>query len=310
MKNKHDNAYVLINGAILDADAANISIFDGSIQYGFGLFETLRTYDGKFFGWEKHFQRLERSTKVMGISLTLTAEQILDYLQRLRDRYYESGISDDAVYRVTLTPGIIDNWSLAKDTNIIISRRPLAQPLERLQEHGVNTAVLKTQRLPSVTELRIKSTQFSDILFARNELHKLSELNGAPMFEGIMLNSAGYVVEGTITNIFIVIEQNNQLRLVTPSNREQPLLGVTRDCVIDLAKNLTIEVVEESVTLENISTSKEIFLTNSVHGILPVKGVWSQKEPIFQSYAQDWKLTKVLIGAYEALIKHEIALTK
>jgi branched-chain amino acid aminotransferase len=257
---------VNINGEIMAASRARISVFDRGFLFGDGIYETLRTYRKKPFLIERHLQRLEVSARMLYLELPLSLEEISAQIQRT----IEATNNSECYIRVIVTRGMgklgLDINSASASTFVI-----LVMPLEPLPreayERGVKVSLVKIRR-NDVTALnpKIKS---SNLL---NNVLAYAEAKNHQAFEGILCNMAGNIAEGTGSNVFIVREG----LLKTPPPGAGLLEGVTRALTIDLAVAEKINVQEVNFTPDEMLQADECFITSTTKEIVPVSRIDDQ----------------------------------
>ena len=248
---------IYLNGKFVDEKDAKVSVFDHGLLYGDGVFEGIRAYDGVVFMLKEHIDRLYDSAKSLCIDIPLTKEEMIDVvLETLRVNNLR-----DAYIRLVVTRGIgdlgLDPRKCGKPTIfcIAIPMPPL------LGEEGIRVITVSVRRLPvDVLNPAVKSLNYLNSVLAK------IQANYAGVDEAFLLDDKGFVVEGTGDNIFIV--KNGVLK--TPPVYQSILKGITRDVVIKLAKEEGIEVVEEPLTLHDLYTADELFITGTAAEIVPV----------------------------------------
>jgi len=251
---------IYISGKLYDKEDAKISVYDHGLLYGDGVFEGLRSYNGKVFRLAEHLDRLWYSAKAIWLQIPISKEEMT---KAVNDTVAVNGIKDGYV-RVVVTRGA---GSLGLDPNrcsdpqvIIIADRITLYP-EELYQKGLNIVTVSVMRNPAAAvSPRIKSLNYLN-----NILAKIEGLQ-AGCIEALMLNHKGEVAECTGDNIFIV----RQNRLLTPPCDADILEGVTRDTVIGLARDAGIQVAETPLTKHDIYIADECFLTGSAAEVVPV----------------------------------------
>lgn len=225
---------------------------------GNGIFESLRTYNGKIFKFQEHLQRLKQSAKALNLNLPPPSKIKREILKELKKVGPE-----EAYIRVSFSPnGIPYAKHREKERDLTVIVKPCPVYPEEYYENGVEVLTVPTQRnIPSAVEPRIKSENFLGGILAK------IESKGA--FEAILLNKDGYITEGTVSNIFIVRE----LILITPPSYLGVLEGITRRFVMEIAGKIGISVEEKPFTRYNLYNADECFLTNTSMEIMPVKRV-------------------------------------
>ena len=256
------DGYVWMNGEIIPAEKARVSVNDYGFLYGFGLFETIRAYNGKPFMLEAHLERINGSLRSLGLSFQLEPREIRRAVERL---LAESGLSSaDSRIRLSITPGegkpTGDLGSCGEPT-IVILASPISPDLDATLALGVKAVVYPHPRSLSGEMARMKLSSYVENLLAR----RYAREEGA--FEAIFLDRSGYVLEGAISNLFMLRGE----RLITPPVELGLLPGITRSVVIRIARDLGVEVDEEPFRLEELLESNGIFITNSIIGIVPVR---------------------------------------
>lgn len=253
---------VYFNGALVTESECKVSVFDYGLLYGYGLFETMRAYSGKIFKMNTHLDRLFRSAKTIGLEIKESRNNIrsgIDLTLSVNNLY-------DASIRLTCTYGAGKprlQFTEKREPNCVIMADSIPDSIMFQQEHGVRAVIFKSTRRNTHSLLSgIKSTNFLDTVLVRIEAleHNFDD--------AILLNSGGFVSEATTSNIFIVPGEGE---LITPSVDSGILPGITRDTVIEIARDIGIKVFEVSeLTVSNLMASRECFLTNSVAEITPL----------------------------------------
>lgn len=251
---------VWLNGELVPKSQAKVSVFDHGFLYGDGVFEGIRSYNGKVFMLDEHLDRLYESAKSIWLTIPMTKEQMKEaILQTLRVNKLR-----DAYIRVVVSRGEgdlgLDPRKCPKPNVVIITDRIELFPSE-LYERGVEMVTVSVRRnSPQALNPNIKSLNYLN-----NILAKIEAINaGKP--EGLMLTLDGYVAEGTGENIFIV--KNG--KLFTPPAYMGILKGITRQVVMKLAQEMEIPVKEEVLTLHDVYNADECFMTGTAAEIIPV----------------------------------------
>jgi len=279
-----ENWLVYVNGEMVHMKEAKISVFDRGFQYGDGVFEGLRAYDGKIFKLKEHTDRLFRSAKAINITMPISKDEFSNAVKRVvRENRFQ-----DAHIKPQVTRGIA--WKLGLDPrnttapNIVIPARPIGKSMFEADK-GFKLAAVSVRKIPAMClDPRVKSLNYLANIMARMEA--LS--SGAD--EAIMLDIYGYVSEGAGDNIFLI--KNGEL--YTPAVQDA-LEGITRAAVIELAHRKAIKVHETRLTLYDVHVADEIFVTGSGAGIVPVTEV--DKRVV--SEGKVGKMTKVLSDLYD-----------
>ena len=257
---------VYISGKLFDKEDAKISVYDHGLLYGDGVFEGLRIYGGRVFRLDEHLVRLWNSAKAIRLEIPMSRQELA---QAVVDTAKTNNIQDGYV-RLVVTRGA---GTLGLDPNrtshpqvIIITDAITLYPAE-FYEKGLEIVTVSTIRNhPAALSPRIKSLNYLN-----NILAKIEGLQ-AGCVEALMLNHKGEVAECTGDNIFVV--RNGEV--LTPPVEAGILEGITRDAVIELAREAGITVHERPMTRHDIYIADECFLTGSAAEIIPVVKVDSR----------------------------------
>ncbi|MBS3939054.1 MAG: branched-chain-amino-acid transaminase [Peptococcaceae bacterium] len=251
---------IYIDGHFVPKEEAKISVYDHGLLYGDGIFEGLRVYNGRIFKLEEHVDRLYESAKSIMLTIPMPKqEMIAAHVETVR----QNGLRDVYI-RSIVTRGVgslgIDPRSCPKASVIIIVDKISLYPAE-LYEKGIDVVTVATRR-PSVDVLspRVKSLNYLNNVMAKIEAAR------AGAFGGIMLNSEGYVTEGTADNIFLV----KKGIIYTPPGHVGILQGITRDTIMTMAAESGYVVKEEVFTRHDIYVADEVFFTGSGAEVIPV----------------------------------------
>jgi branched-chain amino acid aminotransferase len=279
-----DNWLVYVNGEMIPMKDAKISVFDRAFQYGDGVFEGLRAYDGKIFKLKEHTDRLFRSARALNIQIPITRDEFGEAVKRVvRENNFQN-----AHIKPQVTRGIA--WKLGLDPrnttapNIVIPGRPIGKSMFDA-ERGFKLAVVSVRKIPAMCfDPRVKSLNYLTNILARMQ----ALASGAD--EAIMLDIHGYIAEGASDNIFVFKEGE----LYTPSVQDA-LEGITRATVIELAARKKIRVHETKLTIYDVYTADEVFITGSGAGVVAVTEV--DKRLI--SEGKMGNLTKIISDEYD-----------
>ncbi|MCY2968710.1 MAG: branched-chain-amino-acid transaminase [Planctomycetota bacterium] len=227
--------------------------------YGDGVFEGIRVYNGKVFLLEEHVDRLYESAAAIRLEIPMTRP---DMAAAVRDTVGANGISDGYV-RLVVTRGAgtlgLDPKKTANPQIIVIADTISLYPHE-MYEQGLKLITASTIRNhPQALSPRIKSLNYLNNILAK------VEGSDAGCVEALMMNHLGHVAECTGDNIFIV---KNGI-LSTPSTDSGILEGITRNCVIRLAREAGIEVRETTLIRHDIYVADECFLTGTAAEVIP-----------------------------------------
>ncbi|MBN2293129.1 MAG: branched-chain-amino-acid transaminase [Pirellulales bacterium] len=258
---------IYISGKLYDKQDAKVSVYDHGLLYGDGVFEGIRSYGGKVFKMREHVDRLWYSAKAIWLEIPISKEEMV---KAINDTLKINGIEDGYI-RVVVTRGAgtlgLDPNKCSDPQVIIIADRISLYP-DELYEKGLEIVTVSTTRNhPAALSPRVKSLNYLN-----NILAKIEGLQ-AGCIEALMLNHKGEVAECTGDNIFLV--RNG--KILTPPNEAGILEGVTRDAVIELARDgAGIEVKEVPLTKHDVYIADECFLTGTAAEVIPVVKVDSR----------------------------------
>ena len=252
---------VYINGKFYEKSEAKISVFDHGLLYGDGVFEGIRSYNRLVFKLKEHIDRLFESAQSIMLKVPLAKEELIKaVIATLKQNSLK-----DAYIRLIVTRGEgalgLDPRKCAGGASIIIITDRIALYPEKYYKQGLKIITVPTVRnLPEALNPQIKSLNYLN-----NILAKIEAVN-AGFDEAIMLDALGYVAECTGDNIFIVKRE----QLYTPPQCMGTLRGITRDAVLEIARDAKIPVHEHVVTRHEVYISDECFLTGTAAEIIPV----------------------------------------
>lgn len=247
----------LVNGAEQDV----IGIDDRGLRYGDGLFETIAVRAGKPCHWDRHWSRLQHGALRLAIPMPPTIE---DEARRVC-----AGASR-AVLRIILTRGSGGQGYAADDSvppNRIVSLLPWRERPSEWARDGVAVRLCRTRLARNPLLAGLKHLNRLEQVLARAEWRD-------EFAEGVMRSEEGDVIEGTMSNLFLVRDSE----LVTPELKYGGVEGVMRSLVFDYARRLGRPVRIGCVTPDNLAQAEEVFLTNSLIGVWPVQTLNRQVE--------------------------------
>ncbi len=251
---------IYIAGRIVDEADAKISVFDHGLLYGDGVFEGIRIYGGKVFLQQQHIDRLYESAKAIRLTIPLKPAEMIAAVEAT----VKANNLSDGYVRLVVTRGAgslgLDIRKTSNPQVIIIADTISLYPPETYTK-GMHLVTASTIRNHSAAlSPRIKSLNYLNNIMAR------IEGTDAGMVEALMLNHKGEVAECTGDNIFIV--KHGVVR--TPSRDSGILEGITRNAVIDLAREAGYRVEECSLTRHDLYVADEMFLTGTAAEVVAV----------------------------------------
>ncbi len=251
-----------LNGLFLNLENAKISVEDRGFQFADGVYEVIRVYHGRPFLAEAHLSRLQRSASAIELPLPLPEEELKRIMMELLHR---SGLEEAEIY-IQITRGVMPRDHRIPDriqpTVVMTIRAPRIVPPE-IRTHGARAITTTDERWGRCD---IKSIALLANILARQKAHR----SGA--YEAIFIRN-GYVTEATSSNVFLY----DGSALLTSVADHRILNGITRQWLIQLAKNLGYTVKEQDIPQDALYTSREVLLTGTITEVLAVVEIDGQK---------------------------------
>ncbi|WP_332689606.1 branched-chain-amino-acid transaminase [Halalkalibacter lacteus] len=252
--------WIYLNGEFVEKKDAKISVYDHGFLYGDGVFEGIRVYEGNVFRLQEHLDRLYNSAKSIMLSIPHTKEE----MKKLVVKTLQKNQLSNAYIRLVISRGVgnlgLDPASCSTPQIIIIAEELALFPKE-LYKSGLEIVTVATRRnRPDVLSPKVKSLNYLN-----NILVKI-EASLAGVSEALMLNDQGYVAEGSADNVFIVKGKE----LLTPPGYVGALEGITRNAIIEFARDLGYTVKEEPFTRHDVYVADEVFLTGTAAEVIAV----------------------------------------
>jgi 4-amino-4-deoxychorismate lyase len=272
MNNKASKTRLLVNGELYNEDqAACISPQDRGLQFGDGVFETIACRKNQLEFWDYHYERMQQGCEKLQMECPSETRLLGDITKILHS-------DEDSVVKIIVSRGISAR-GYRPDPDASVSRICFVSPLMSVSGQPLDV-VMCHHRLPDESETGgIKHCNRLDQVMARLEW----DSSGAD--EGLLCNFSGDIISGTMSNIFIIYDQ----KLITPDLAGSAgVAGTVRRAAIEAARELGIEILVSKVKQKDIQTAQEVFLTNSLMLIAPVKTLQNK------SFAIPGRLTKTL----------------
>ncbi len=239
-----------IDGEFVPAEKAVLPVNDLAVVRGLGVFDLMRTYNGKPFFLMEHLERLQRSADRIDLTLRWSLDELADVVMQTlsRNSYAESNI------RVVVTGGSSSDFITPDGRpRLLVLVTPLPQLPGWWYTDGAKVITFCTRRSLTGT----KSINYIQATMA------LRQARQADAVEAVYKDSDGYIQEGTTTNVFAFIDE----KLVTPGGRI--LSGITRQVVLDLAKD-HYPIEFRDISVDEFLKADEIFITGTSKGLLPI----------------------------------------
>ncbi|MFZ6005537.1 MAG: aminotransferase class IV [Actinomycetota bacterium] len=263
-----------VDGSLIPAAEATVSIFDHGLTVGDGIFETLKAVDGTPFALRRHLERLRRSADGLGLAVPATDDELRDAIRAVLASH-SLGL---ARVRVTLTggPAPLGSDRGGAGPTLIIAAGALATAAP-----STAVCVVPWPRNERGAAAGIKTTSYAENVVA------LAHAKQRGCTEAIFATTTGLLCEGTGSNVFAVIGG----RLLTPPLESGCLAGVTRDLVLEVTG-----AVEEDIPMEGFLSADEVFLTSTGRDVQPVHRVDDRKLDV------PGPLTKAAASAFADLV--------
>jgi D-alanine transaminase len=244
-----------LNGQVMPLADAKISVEDRGFQFADGVYESVRIYGGKPFSLEAHLDRLEHSCNGIRLALTMQKSSLREEILKLVAR---SGVMDGLVY-LQVTRG-------AAARNHLFPQQP--RP----------TILFYVRALPPISEMEMNRPH--TLMSVRDERWQKCWIKSLALLENVLARNAaaaagaddaifvddGCVMEGTSCNLFLVSDGT----LVTAPVGKKVLPGITRDILLECAKEISVPVRERAMKLEEAKQCAEVFITSSIREVVPV----------------------------------------
>jgi branched-subunit amino acid aminotransferase/4-amino-4-deoxychorismate lyase len=274
---------VFLNGAILDADKAQVSITDSSFLYGIGLFETMRAVRGRVFRLSDHLARLNASASALGIRSQYTADEISAAI----DRLMQANELTEARLRLSLSNGPIRLDGNPSSTLLITAAAFTPYPQD-YYDKGVRVILTDFRQNAKDPFAGRKTTCYGPRLTALRVAHERLAA------EALWFTTENTLAEGCISSVFLVREG----KLYTPPLTTPVLPGIARKTVLELAAAEKLQVLENPLTIDDLLAAEEIFLTNVIMQVLPVIAV----EAHTVADGKPGKITKQMMKCYQDVL--------
>ncbi|MGI9015945.1 MAG: branched-chain amino acid transaminase [Euzebya sp.] len=259
---------IWMDGEMVDWDDARIHILTPSLHYGWAVFEGMRAYatdrGPAIFQHRAHIERLFKSARILTMQIGYSPDELMEASRELcqingQDSYYIRPLAYLGYGEMGLNPQ-------PSRVQVAIAVWPWGAYLgEESFDRGVKAKVSSWQRISANA---IPTGAKASGLYINSSLAKLDAVRGG-YDEAIMLNEHGRVAEGSGENIFIVKDGV----LVTPPISEGVLQGITRDAVLDLARDADITLDEAPLLRHDLYTADEAFFTGTAAEIVPIRSV-------------------------------------
>ena len=255
LKDQYD-LWVFLDGRLVKGADASLSVWDHGLLYGDGIYEGIRAYNGRLFKLEAHLSRLYDSARALQLNVPLTPAQLAGaIIATLRANKLKDAHVRPVVTRGPGKPGLDPRRTVRSSVIVLASAAPPTfgdKPIRLL------TAAIR-RKAPLSIDGRIKSLNYLDNIIAK------LQANAYGADDALMLDPAGFVVEATASNIFLV--RGN--KLATPE-LTAALPGITRQVIIEQVMKGFDPIRECQVSLADLYTADEVFIAGTASEIVAV----------------------------------------
>lgn len=290
---KIPDTILYVNGDFVRKSEAVISVYDSGFQHGDGVYEGIRAYDRRVYRLDEHIKRLYESCYTLGIEIGKTKDEMKQIVKELVKRNIEAGFHDIHM-RLQVTRGFKAQTGMHPTLNITQSSIVICvdQKPPIFNKDGITLITTWLKRYsPSYMDPKIHCcNQLNQIMAACEAIRQGAD-------EAIMLDQNGYVAETNSTNLQMIKDG----ALVLPTLDSQ-LPGITRRTMIQIAKDMGMEVQERNVSVSEYYNADEVFICGTVGEIVPVKMIDGKKigqqvpGPITVKFAEEYKKMTETLG--------------
>ena len=282
-----------VNGDFVKKSEAVISVYDSGFQHGDGVYEGIRAYGRKVYRLDEHIKRLYESCYTLGIDIGKTKDEMKESVKELIRRNLDAGFTDLHM-RLQVTRGFKAQTGMHPTLNvtnasivICVDQKP---PIFNKEGITLVTTWLKRYS-PSYMDPKIHCcNQLNQIMAACEAIRQGAD-------EAIMLDQNGYVAETNSTNLQMIKDG----ALILPTLDSQ-LPGITRKTMIQIAKEMGMEVQVRNVSVSEYYNADEVFICGTVGEVVPVKMIDGKKigtqipGPITEKFSQEYKKMTETLG--------------
>lgn len=245
---------ILFGNQLMDRSQVNINMEDRGYQFGDGVYEVIRVYNGKYFAFKGHIDRLYSSASKIRMNVPMPQAELEDKLMELLEK---NQVKDGSVY-LQVSRGVAKRAHTFKDDMegvLVAYTNSGGRPLKNFEE-GISAILMDDIRW---LRCDIKSLNLLPNSLAAQEAKERG--CGSAIFHRDQV-----VTEGSSSNVFIVRDN----RLVTHPANNLILPGITRKIVIDLAGELGIQVEEKAFSVDELMQAEEVFITSTGAEVTPI----------------------------------------
>lgn len=274
------------NGKFVSIDDPVVPLEDRGYQFGDGVYEVIRVYQGMPFLLEEHLERLQKSASAISIELPYSPEEI----KHLAEKGVKRSKLDEVEIYLQVTRGIHPRQHAFPDVppSLSMTFRKVRVIPEKHYQNGVNVLLMDDERW---SNCHIKSLNLLPNVLAKQTAYSKG------CYEAVFVKD-GFVTEGSSSNVFAV--KNGTI--YTPPLSKKILSGITRKVVVNIAQEIGLPLIEEEITPQFLKGADEVFLTGTVIEVLPVRQIDEQ----MIGSGEPGKVTLQLHEKYRRIIDNQI----
>jgi branched-chain amino acid aminotransferase len=276
---------IFLNDKIIEIENANLSVTDSGFLYGAGLFETMRSYNGKVFSLDDHLDRLFASAAALSIKIDNDKKFISDAIYNLLD----ANNLTDARLRLTVSSGSMSLSQDNKQATMLITATQLQPYPKEYYEKGVLVTLCPYRQNTTDPTCGHKTTSYFPRMLALQSAHQKRAA------EALWFTTENNLAEGCVSNVFLVKDS----KVLTPPLHTPVLAGIARKTICKLALKNSIELVEKNLNINDILGADEIFLSNVIMQVMPVV----QVEQHLVGQGKVGETAKLLLDKYNELVE-------
>ncbi|MDG5817602.1 aminotransferase class IV [Natronococcus sp. A-GB7] len=257
-----DDRVYHVDGELVPAAEATVSVDDRGFRYGDAAFETLRAYGGTVLDWAAHHERLEGTCDALSLEHDLSGSELRN---RIDDTLAANDLAD-AYVRLSISRGVQPGKLTPQpevDPTVVVYANPLPRgglEGDPVWDGPATVRSVETRRIPDAAlPSRAKTHNYLNGILARTELEGEAD-------EALLSDLEGHVAEGATSNLFFVRDGT----VCTPTTDGDVLPGITRKTVLELAREAGLPVEEASYGLAEVLEADEAFLTNRTWELRPI----------------------------------------
>ena len=277
-----------LNGQFISKHDAKISIEDRGFNFADGVYEVINFKDLVLLNFSKHLKRLKRSlleTKIKSPFINMNSLHLI-----IKNLIHLNSVNEGFIY-IQITRG-------TSQRNHLFPKNALANIVISLYSHKSFDILKKGVKVRLSSDLRWKRCDIKTISLLPNVLGKqLAHELG--VYELWLINNKKEITEGTTSNAFIILDNG---KILTHPKNNFILGGVTRDSVVEVAKQNKLKLEEKAFTLSQAFSAKEAFLTSTTVGVLPVLGI----DDKIISQGKVGSVTQKLMNLYDDYLSNQL----